>query len=334
MWAVVKAHGYGLQLPMVIEALAHADGLAVLDLSEAQSLRDLGWRRPILLLEGAFQPDDLAQAVELDLDVVVHAPHQMSWMLDRLDSAAPLPTRIWIKLNTGMNRLGFREPDWPSLRPLLAELRGAGHPLGFITHFADAEHPETLAEPMDRFHRGLEVLSAQPNDALGVANSAGCLQAPGLLDPDRPGKVWSRAGIALYGAGGFDGLRPATRLVSEVIAVQEVEAGERVGYGGIWTASQKSRIAVVAAGYADGLPRGLPQGLAVRVDGGLAPLVGRVSMDMLTLDITGLPQAGVGSAVELWGPASSIDALAAACGTIAYELLTAVSARVPRRLIP
>lgn len=341
---MVKARAYGLGLAHVVAPLREADGLAVLDLEEAAELRTLGWSRPILLLEGLFEPRDLSTAALLGLDVVVHGPDALDWILRALPDPTSRPARVWIKLNTGMNRLGFQPEHWAHgpLPGAIATLRAANMPLGFLTHLADAEHPNTIHEPLAFFADGLRQLGWRATEAISAANSAGCLLSQGLypaisaalskqgLASPCSEELWGRTGIALFGAGGFDGLLPATRLETEVISIQSVAPGGRVGYGGIWAASRPSRVAVIAMGYADGLPRCVPQGTLFYTAHGPAPLVGRVSMDMLTLDVTDLPSIGVGAKVQAWGDKASIDTLAEACGTIAYELLTAVTPRVPR----
>ncbi len=328
VWAVVKANAYGHGLTRVLPALEQADGLALLDLHEAQRARDGGWRKPILLLEGLFSPDDLAVAHALSLTPVVHQSEQIA-VLERC--VKPGALEVYVKLNTGMNRLGFDAADlWPALHRLgaLPNVRVAS----LMTHFAHADSGGTSAvdEPLRRFY----AVAAPWQGETSFANSAALLTQPHVMGNS------VRPGIMLYGATPVRGtaaadfaLRPVMHLRSELIAVRDVAAGEAVGYGSRWVAQQATRLGVVACGYADGYPRVAPDGTAVWVDGCLVPLVGQVSMDMITVDLTQAPHAHVGSPVELWGEHVPIDAVAERAGTVGYELMCALAPRVPVRTV-
>lgn len=338
IWAVVKASAYGHGLQAALSAFHDADGMALLDIGDADALRRMGWRKPILMLEGAFDAGDLDAMAALDLDGVVTADHQARELM-----AAPrVPPRVWIKLNTGMNRLGFSSArDLPQLAGLLPGIRRrlVGSP-GWMTHFSDADTPDGWQQQLTRFSQALPALWQACGDATGprsLANTAATLAAP------QTHADWVRPGIGLYGGSPFAscpggatarslGLAAGQTLSSRLIAVQRIDAGETVGYGSRFRASRPGRIGVVAAGYADGYPRNAPDGTPVWVAGRIVPLAGRVSMDMITVDITDHPGADVGAEVELWGARLAVDDVAIACGTIGYELMTRVTARVPREM--
>jgi alanine racemase len=321
VWAIVKAHAYGHGLPAAIRGFAGADGMALLEFDNARRLRALGWRGPILMLEGAFGPDDVALAGELGLSLVVHDRAQVEWLREHGGRTID----AWLKVNTGMNRLGVAGSEVPELRRLLASLPSVGK-VSLMTHFADAERPGGAAAQIERFDRATEGL---PGDR-SLANSAAIFDLP---DTHRH---WVRPGIALYGATPFAsrgaaslGLRAAMTLRSELISVRTLAAGDAVGYGATFTADAPMRVGIVACGYADGYPRHAPTGTPVSVAGVRTRTVGRVSMDMIAVDLGPVPDAGLGSPVELWGETVPVDEVAAAAGTIGYELLCAVSPRVP-----
>ena len=327
--AVVKANAYGHGLVPTALALADADAFAVARLEEAVALRDNGLRRRIVLLEGVFDAAQLAQAAQLELDLVVHEPLQIA-LLEAYRGAKPLP--LWLKVDTGMNRLGFRPEQFRAAWQRLQNLRPAPTQLRVLTHLACADEADcrVTAEQLQR----LAPLVAGLDVELSIANSAAILALPATHG------AWVRPGLALYGVSPFAaqrgaqlGLRPAMTLESTVIAVRDVDAGERVGYGGVWRAPRSSRLAIVAAGYGDGLPRSIPSGAVVLIGGVRAPLAGRVSMDMIAADITDLPPVSVGDRVELWGTHLPVEELAAAAGTVPYELLCGVSQRVPIELV-
>lgn len=345
IWAVAKARAYGHGLSQALQGFSAAAGIAVLEIEEAAYLRASGWEKPILLLEGLFGPQDLASAAELRLDLVVHQAEQAQALFS---AAAPTVAylqsgaRVWVKLNTGMNRLGFgTQGPLETLRALVDSLRqtlGVGR-VGFMMHFAQAESPLASEEPFARFEWALERLGHGAGEPLSLANSAAVIHLPFA----RMG--WLRPGIALYGASPFRydrghapvfanlGLRPAQTLQTELIAIQQLQAGDGVGYGMRFRASGPMRIGVAAVGYADGYPRTAPDGTPVLVNGRRCTVAGQVSMDLLTIDLTASPEAQVGSRVELWGAGLAVDEVASYCGTVGYELLTAITPRVAREAV-
>ena len=326
-WAVVKADAYGHGLLRAARALdGLADGFALLDIQEGVALREACHVQPVLLLEGFFEPDDIHVCVRHNLIPALHCAEQLD-MLEKARSVSSLP--VYIKLNTGMNRLGFTLERVESLRARLLDLAAARR-VTLMTHFADADGARGIAWQVERFKK----IQAIFPETVGVsiANSAAILRYPEIQ------KGWIRPGIVLYGASPFGdksaadiGLKPVMTLTSRILEVQELASGERVGYGGTFTASVPSRIGVVACGYADGYPRHAPNGTPILVDGRRTVTAGRVSMDMLTCDLTALPEAGVGSQVTLWGEGLPADEVAAAAGTLSYELFCALARRVPVR---
>ncbi|MDR0441585.1 MAG: alanine racemase [Candidatus Accumulibacter sp.] len=323
-WAVIKADAYGHGQMRAARALAGvADGFALLDVEVAVALRDAGIRQPILLLEGFFDRHDLAACAEYGLTSAVHRLEQLRMIRD---AALPARLPIYLKLNTGMNRLGFVPEDIPAVRRELAETDPFLSSVTLMAHFATADGERGAEWQLERFRR----MSSGWSLPASLANSAAILRYPQATGG------WVRPGIVLYGASPFAdadaagfGLRPAMTLSSRILAVQEIGAGEQVGYGGTFVASRPMRIGVVACGYADGYPRHAPSVTPIRVAGARTATVGRVSMDMLTCDLTDIPQAGVGSEVVLWGEGMPADEVAAAAGTISYELFCALARRVP-----
>ena len=331
VWGVVKANAYGRGIERVFEGLRGADGFALLDLQEAERVRALGWRGPILLLEGVFEARDLELCSRLNLWHTVHCSEQIDMLATHKTHQ---PHRVFLKMNSGMNRLGFMPQQYRAAWTRLNALPQVDE-ISLMTHFSDADGPKGIA-------RQLEVFAEATRDLPGersVGNSAASLRHG--TDPLVRGD-WVRPGIAVYGAApdypehdaqGW-GLQPAMTLSSRIIGVQDLVAGDTVGYGSSFTAEAPLRIGVVACGYADGYPRHCTTGTPVLVDGVRTRMVGRVSMDMVTVDLTGLPDAGVGSAVTLWGRAGngallSIDEVAHAGGTLGYELMCALAQRVP-----
>ena len=331
LWAVVKANAYGHGVARVFEGLRGADGFAVLDLAEAQILRDLGWRGPVLLLEGVFEQRDLELCSRLDLWHVVHTEAQID-MLSR--HKTQVPHRVFLKMNSGMNRLGFAPERFRSAWVRLNALPQVDE-ITLMTHFAHADDAQGVAEQLACFHVCTHDLQGERSLANSAAVLRHCTDAAVLGD-------WVRPGIALYGSApdhtlhnsAHWGLQPAMSLRSQVIGLQDLKAGDEVGYGGVFKAPHEMRIGVVACGYADGYPRHAPSGTPVLVSGVRCATVGRVSMDMLCVDLTPVPQATLGSEVTLWGKAStgevlSIDEVAFAAGTVGYELMCALASRVP-----
>jgi alanine racemase len=326
-FAVVKANAYGHGVREVVAALfGVADGFAVASLEEAAEVRALHSEARILLLEGCFEAAEYPFAAQLGLDVVLHSAHQAQQLL-----AASLaqPLNVWLKLDSGMHRLGFSAA---ALRDTHQQLQGAGQvaELNLLSHFACADErgSETTELQVEQFLDLLDLDFGQRS----LANSAAILTIPAAhMD-------WLRPGIMLYGATPFAdlsvaelGLRPAMSLTAQLIAWRDIEGGETVGYGNQWRAERPSRIGTVSCGYADGYPRNAPAGTPVIIRGQRVPLVGRVSMDMLMVDLTDLPNADLGDSVELWGAQLPVDEVAQGAGTIGYELLSKVTARVPRR---
>lgn len=339
LWAVIKANAYGHTIEAAVLGFAAADGLALLDFDEAQRARRAGWVKPILMLEGAFDSSDIQSAQSLGLTLVVHETRQLVLLQEAaLESALS----VYLKMNTGMHRLGFDPSDYRHAFAELQCLQQAGQirDITHMTHFASAEATNGLDAPMVRF---LDTVVGLPGDWC-LSNSAATLaHAAALAQRWSPSgaSVWCRPGICLYGGSPLEdacaaqlGLRNAMTLRAALINICLVRAGEGVGYGASFVAKQDMRIGVVACGYADGYPRHAPTGTPVGIDGSRATVVGRVSMDMITVDLTDQPQAKVGDEVVLWGDGGpTADEVAKWAGTISYELLTAVTARVPRRII-
>lgn len=329
MLAVVKADAYGHGAVAVARTLAGADGFGVARIEEALALRAAGIGGPLLLMEGVVTAEQLREAAQHELQLVVHEPGQLALLEDAPSSQGFV---IWLKVDTGMNRLGFRASELPAVLDRLAGLKGRVRELRFMTHFASADEREGGDAPLQiaRF----EKLLAGAAGARSLAGSAGIFAFP------RSHADWVRPGLCLYGVSPFAdrdgaalGLQPAMRLVSTVIAVRHVPAGEGVGYGARWRAPEAARVAILAAGYADGVMRSLPNGSPVLLRGHRVPLVGRVSMDMIAVDVTALPEVHVGEEAVLWGAELPAEEVAARAGTNGYELLCAVSQRVPRLMV-
>jgi alanine racemase len=331
LWAVVKANAYGHGIERAFEGLRSADGFALLDLNEAERVRALGWRGPVLLLEGCFEPRDLELCSRLGLWHVVHCTEQIDWLAAHKTQT---PHRVFLKMNSGMNRLGFVPATYRSAWTRLNALPQVEE-ISLMTHFADADGPRGVAHQVAAFEAATQDLPGERS----LSNSAAILRHQLKSD-------WVRAGILSYGsAPDFPqhdivdwGLLPTMSLRSKIIATQQLQAGDTVGYGSSFTATQAMRVGVVACGYADGYPRHCATGTPVLVHGQRTTTVGRVSMDMLIADLNALPSAGVGSEVTLWGVSASlgsvlaIDEVAQAGATIGYELMCAVAARVPFRV--
>jgi alanine racemase len=320
--AVVKANAYGHGLLRCAEALDEAEGFALLDVRDAIALREAGFRQTILLLEGFFGAEELPLLAEYELSTVIHSSQQLA-MLEAYPRRGTLD--VWLKLNTGMNRLGFTPEQFPAVMEKLKSHR-AVREITLMTHFATADEAEGVAEQLELF-KGLTSNHRLPRS---LANSAALLRHPAAHGE------WVRPGIMLYGASPFAdasaqqlGLQPVMTLTSELISVRELKAGDRVGYGGTFRADKTMRIGTVACGYADGYPRHAPTGTPILVNGQRTRTLGRVSMDMLAVDLSDLGDAAVGSPVVLWGEGMPVEEVAAAAGTISYELTCALAARVP-----
>ena len=335
VWAVVKANAYGHGIERVFDALRGADGFALLDLAEAERVRQLGWRGPILLLEGVFEPRDLELCSRLGLWHAVHCDEQIDMLAAH---KTQVPHRVFLKMNSGMNRLGFTPQRYRSAWARLNALPQVDE-ISHMTHFSDADGPRGIGHQMSAFALATQDLPGERS----VCNSAATLRH---ADAPAVRSDWVRAGIVMYGsAPDFPersaaqwAVQPTMTLSTRILAVQHLQAGDTVGYGSRFTAPGPMSIGVAACGYADGYPRHCDTGTPVLVNGVRTRLVGRVSMDMVTVDLTAVLAAGVeagfGSEVTLWGCASNgtvlpIDEVAQAAGTVGYELMCALAARVP-----
>ncbi len=336
VWAVVKANAYGHGIERSFEGLRGADGFALLDLAEAQRVRALDWRGPILLLEGCFEARDLELCSRLGLWHVIHCNEQIDMLAAHKTG---LPHRVFLKMNSGMNRLGFTPERFRAAWTRLNALPQVGE-ISLMTHFSDADGPKGISVQLQRFDAAAHDLPGERT----LSNSAALLCHGAALASRSD---WIRPGIAVYGsAPDFPahraaewGLQPAMTLGSRIIGVQRLEAGDTVGYGSSFTADRPLRIGVVACGYADGYPRHCSTGTPVLVGDVRTRMVGRVSMDMITVDLTPIPDAAMGAEVTLWGRSLggallSIDEVAQAAGTVGYELMCAVAQRVPFALDP
>jgi alanine racemase len=330
VWGIVKANAYGHGIERVFEGLRGADGFALLDLHEAERVRALGWRGPILLLEGVFEARDLELCSRLGLWHTVHCDEQIDMLAMHKTHQ---PHRVFLKMNSGMNRLGFAPQRYRSAWTRLDALPQVDE-ISLMTHFSDADGPKGIADQVRVFH---EITRELPGERT-LSNSAGALRfgADANVRAD-----WVRPGIAVYGSApdfpdhdaAHWGLQPAMTLSARIIAVQQLAPGDTVGYGSNFVADAPLRIGVVACGYADGYPRHCNTGTPVLVDGVRTRVVGRVSMDMITVDLTPVPDAGFGTEVTLWGRAGNgallpIDEVARAGATVGYELMCALAQRV------
>jgi alanine racemase len=325
--SVIKADGYGHGLMRAAEALAETDGYALLDIQDAVRLREAGHRQVILLLEGFFGAEELPVIAEYDLACVIHNAEQIA-LLDAYPGSSPKgkgALDVWLKVNSGMNRLGFAPQQVAQAMEQLRRHR-AVRDITLMTHFANADEARGIAEPLALFND----LAAPLRVARSLANSAALLRYPATHAD------WVRPGIMLYGASPFVdasaqqlGLKPAMTLSSRIIATQELRAGNEVGYGALFRAEHAMRIGIVACGYADGYPRHAPNGTPVLVNGQRCKTLGRVSMDMLYVDLSALPHADAGSRVVLWGDGLPIEDVARAAGTVSYELMCGLTPRVP-----
>lgn len=329
IWSVVKADAYGHGLMAVARTLsASTDGFALVELEGAIALRDAGISHPILMLEGPYQAGDLSLFAELELTPVLHA----MWQVDALiDARLPRRQPVYLKLNTGMNRLGFDGAEFSAALDRLAAA-DCQESVTLMTHFADADEACGIEQQLQRFR----AMAGGRSLPVSLANSAALLRFPEAVGD------WVRPGIMLYGSSPFPAMQsaveldllPVMTLESELIAVRDLVAGDAVGYGSSFVAGQSMRVGMVACGYADGYPRHAPTGTPVRIAGQLTRTLGRVSMDKICIDLSDLPaKVGVGETVTLWGGTGDMylaaDDVAAAAGTVAYELFCALTARVP-----
>jgi alanine racemase len=341
IWAVIKANAYGHTLEAALKGFAESEGLAILEIDKVSTIRKMGWTKKVLLLEGAFSTEDYSEFDHQACDFVIHQENQVIWLesyCDRLShhqlDKFKKSSQIWLKLNTGMNRLGF-EPT--AYLKAYEQLKNNGFTVNHMTHFANADEIDlspTVAQQWALFEK---VTSTLPG-LRSAANSAAVLMHP-QVHAD-----FCRPGIMLYGASpsgrlidiAESGLKAGMSLRTQVIAIQNLVEGEQVGYGSQFTSERPSRIAVIACGYADGYPRHAPNGTPVWIEssqnpreGRIAGIAGRVSMDMITVDITDIAGVEIGTKVELWGENLPIDSVAQMAGTVGYELMCALAPRVP-----
>lgn len=321
--AVVKADGYGHGLERVARTLSAADAFGVAALSDAERIRALGLAQPVVLLSGFDAPEDLPRLVQLGVESVVHHASQLE-MLEAFDGGA---VRCWLKIDTGMHRLGIAPEHARQAHARLRAMPAVDDTIVLMSHFASSDEFDGA-----QTRRQIEVFDAVTQGLDGprsLANSAAVLGWPATHHQ------WIRPGGALYGVSAVEGrpghafgLRPAMRLSTRLIAVNRVARGERIGYAGTWQAPEDMPVGVAAIGYGDGYPRHAPAGTPVLVNGAPAPLVGRVSMDLVTIDLRGQPGARPGDPVELWGPALPVETVAEAAGTIGYEPVCSITRRV------
>ena len=344
-WAVVKANAYGHGLKPALKAFQDSEGIALLDMEHATLAREFGWQGRILLLEGIFTEGDLDDALDLSCEIVIHHEQQVTWLIKwfgRQTSAnvtqflANCP--LWLKLNSGMNRLGFKSAQYGVSYEILKQMGCTVH---HLTHFANADDPQVLPSVKDQW----EIFSkaTQYVDGLKSAANSAAIIGHAFTHADM-----TRPGIMLYGAspsGKYEdiahlGLKAGMNLRSEIIAFQELQAGDTVGYGSQYQAKKNTKIAVIACGYADGYPRSAPNGTPVWIgksenimDGQIVPLVGRVSMDMMMVDVTNIAHAQIGSPIELWGELNPIDDVAFPAKTVGYELMCGLANRVRQEIL-
>ena len=328
VWAVLKANAYGHGLQSGLRGFAAADGFALIEFDNAQALRKAGWRKPILMLEGCFDAQDVQTALHHQLTVTVHCAEQIALIEHAAGAMLPdVRLNIHLKLNSGMNRLGFTPAAFRIAHARLRALPFVGE-IALMTHFANADAPDNDRLPLQRQVSCFEEATRGLPGERTLANSATDLAFPGLA------AQWVRPGIMLYGgasgklSAAESGLWPAMTLSSELVGIQEIARGESVGYGSQFVAPHPMRIGIVACGYADGYPRHAPDGTPVLVDGVRTRLIGRVSMDLLAVELSPVPSAHVGTRVTLWGAGLPIDEVALHAGTIGYELMCALAPRV------
>jgi alanine racemase len=327
--AIIKADAYGhgaVKVAQSLEDIADAFGVACIE--EAIELREAGITLPILLLEGFFTADELDYISQNNLWCAVHSVEQIK-IIANAELAKPI--KIWLKMDSGMHRLGVHPDQYEAAYQELKKLPQV-EDVVLMSHFASADEPQksTTAEQISCF----DAVASKLDAPVSLANSAGTMAHPDAR------RSWQRPGIMLYGATPFsesqeiaDQLQAAMSLSSEVIAVRDLQPGDAVGYSGKWVCEKPSRVGTVAMGYADGYPRHAKSGTPVLVDGKLTQIIGRVSMDMLAVDLTDLPEAGVGSYVEFWGDNLKASEVATYCDTIPYTLFTGITRRVHKKYI-
>lgn len=325
--SMVKANAYGHGVKNCLAALEATDAFGVACLEEALEIRQLGYMQPITLIEGVFSEDEMQQVIEQKLECIVHHSQQVEWLIQHKAAYNTLGLKVWVKLNSGMNRLGFKVDE---IIDVIQRLKAEGFTCVLAMHFANADVDHPLNEQQKQ--QFLQVKQACEPILVSCCNSAAIYKYPELhFDFVRPG-------IMLYGASPFAdknvhelGLKPVMTFSAEIIALNQIQQGEFVGYGSTYSASCASQIAIVSIGYGDGYPRAFVKQNFVAIDQQLVPVVGRVSMDMIAIDISHV-KAEIGTKVELWGQHRLVDEVAAANGTIGYELLCRLTQRPVRQL--
>jgi alanine racemase len=327
--AVIKADAYGHGMLAVAEALSNVNGFAVARIDEAVQLRKAGIQKPILVLTGFLSKDELIDFSHYDLDAVIHSEPQLE-LLNSVNDIAPIS--IWLKINTGMNRLGLELSEVHRVHDSLQLSGNVRSPIKLMTHFAcadDMESPVTKQQ-IELFDDAIQGLNGEQS----LANSAG------LLGWEYAQRHWVRPGIMLYGGSPFcnkpadeDGLQAVMTFKSKVLSLRTVKKGGFVGYGASWVAAKSSLIATIGVGYGDGYPRHAQVGTPVLVAGQRAPLIGRVSMDSITVDLSDCVEIKVGDEVVLWGNGLPIEEVATKCGTISYELMCGITDRVKKIVV-
>jgi len=328
---VVKANAYGHGMERIAGALEQADGFAVARVDEGVKLRQAGIQQAITVLQGFVCRDELQQLLAHELEAVIHTPQQIEMLQQTLD--APQPLSVWLKMDTGMNRLGFKGSDFNAAYQQLQACPRVKQPIRLITHFANADDllDDKTRCQIDLFNAAVEHYPGPRS----IANSAGIIGWPNVSAPYRPHEDWVRPGLMLYGCSPFAGktgadfgLKPVMSLHSRLIAVKDVAAGERVGYSGTWQCQTPTRLGVISIGYGDGYHRHTQSGAPVLVNGKRVKLIGRVSMDMITVDLNEQPHAQPGDPVILWGEGLAIEEIARYADTIPYTLLCGITQRV------
>ncbi|WP_333660957.1 alanine racemase [Acinetobacter sp.] len=325
--SMVKANAYGHGVKDCLAALSATDAFGVACLEEALEIRQLGYTQPITLIEGVFSEDEMTQVIEQKLECVVHQNQQIEWLITHKERYNALGLKVWVKLNSGMNRLGFKATE---IIEVIQQLKSHGFTCVLTMHFANADSDHPLNEQQK--NQFLQVKQACEPILASCCNSAAIYKYPELhFDFVRPG-------IMLYGATPFADqnvhtldLKPVMSFEAEIIALNQIQANECVGYGSTFTATQPTNIAIVSIGYGDGYPRAYIKPNFVTINQQLVPMIGRVSMDMIAIDVTHI-QAEIGTKVELWGKSRLVDDVAAANGTIGYELLCRLSQRPKRQV--
>ncbi len=323
--AVIKANAYGHGFLQTAQALRQAEGFALLELDKAIKLRQEGFKQTILLLEGFFSASEIPLFEQYQLTAVVHQSNQ----IEMLAQSTCQNLDVFVKINSGMNRLGFAPTEFPKAMQALNMNKGIKH-ITLMTHFSsagDTAGDQQFNQQLDCFNN----ITTEYQLPCSLANSAAILRYP------ETHANWVRPGIMLYGASPLEnktseelGLRPAMTVSSKIISIQHINRGDKVGYSGLYQADQPLRIGIVAFGYADGYPRHAPTGTPVLVNGQHSYIIGRISMDMLAVDITAINDASIDSPVILWGKGVPIDEVANKAETISYELFCGVSSRVTR----